>query len=80
MELHEEAMNRVLRGISEQIRINVHETVRDTVDLDVERAAEVLQERVNRIDGVTVDRQWCRHALTPLRCGDDRLTQVAVGG
>ena len=80
MELHQEAMNRVRRGISEQIRINVNETVRDTVGLDIEQAAKELQERVNHIDGVTVDRQWCRNALTSLRCDDDLLIQVAAGG
>ena len=73
--LNQAAIDRLLRGIGEQVRGIVNTTAAETTDGDLDDAVELLHRRLNAIDGIAIPREWCHEALETLRRGDDLTIQ-----
>lgn len=56
--------------IERQVRDIVNEIVLNTVDEDVDVAIDKLHARIQRVNGVTFDRNWAKRAVETMRRGD----------
>lgn len=74
--LDQNAIDRLVRGIGEQVRGIVNTTAAETTDTNLDQAVDLLHTRLNRLDGIQIQRDWCRNALETLRRGDDLTIQI----
>jgi len=75
-EIDEDVLQALLEEIGEKIRQVVQATAEDTVDQDLDSAADLLHERLATLDGVELDRAWSVDALETLRRGDELTIEL----
>lgn len=76
LNFNQAAIDRLRRGIGEQVRGIVNSTAAETINTDLDQAVDLLHTRLNALDGMTFDRDWSRNALETLRRGDDLMIQI----